>query len=102
MVMASTFSLPARRRQALAMNASRSGSAPRSVISETACFPLGGSGAPYQSQNEQQHHGSDDGHDETADVPVETGSAPGEQAKQKAPQKRADDAHNDVLQPALL
>src|SRR5215207_3712994 len=59
-------------------------------------------GATVQPQDEQQPHRPDDGHDEVTEVPPERGPAPGEQTKEDPAEKGADDADDDVLQPALL
>src|SRR5215212_6927188 len=61
-----------------------------------------GSGAPDQPEDEEQHHRADDRNDEAADAPLEIGPTSGEQAKQESAEKGADDADDDVLEPALL
>src|SRR5215207_1596409 len=62
----------------------------------------GGSGAPDQPQDEEQHHRADDRHDEAADAPLEIGPPSREEAKQEPAHEGADDADDDVLEPALL
>src|SRR5215217_4278320 len=62
----------------------------------------GSLGAPDQPEDEEQHHRADHGDDEAADAPLEVGPLSGEQAEQEPAQEGADDADDDVLQPALL
>src|SRR5215208_6861343 len=60
------------------------------------------SGAPDEVQDDKQHHRPDDGHDEAADVPGEQGLPPGQQAEEKAAQKRPDDADDDVFEVGII
>src|SRR5215212_9514766 len=62
----------------------------------------GSLGAPDQPEDEEQHHRADHGDDEAADAPLEVGPLSGEQAEQEPAQEGADNADDDVFQPALL